>query len=321
MHAITISQYGGPEVLTLATLPDPVPAADEVLIEVRAFGLNHAETYMRSGKWGEVAKVTGIECAGLVRHDPSGRLAAGAKVVAIMGGLGRTRDGSYAELVTVPAANVIPVSTAMPWTDLVAVPEAYAAAWAGLHLNLAIAPGQRVLIRGATSALGQAAVNIAAGDGAQVIASTRSPSRAGLLRELGAADVAIDDGALTIKPVDAVLDLVGNTTLRDSLRLVGRHGRVCQLGFLGGLDPVDGFNPIADLPSGVQLSFFGSFVLGTPDFPIAEIPIADLIGKAERGEYQAKPVRVFAFDEIVEAHRVMEAGTAGGKMVVSVTDG
>lgn len=320
MHAITITHYGGPEVLSVTTLPDPVPAADEVLIEVRAFGLNHAETYMRSGKWGEVAKVTGIECAGLIRHDPGGRLAPGTKVVAIMGGMGRTRDGSYAELVTVPAANVVPVSTAISWTDLVAVPEVYAAAWAGLHLNLHVEPGQTVLIRGAMSALGQAAVNIAAGDGARVIATTRSPSNADLLRELGAAEVAIDQGALAaaIRPVDAVLDLIGNSVLRDSLRLVGRHGRVCQMGFLGGLDPVDGFNPIADLPSGVQLSFFGSFVLGTPEFPLAEIPIADMIAKAERGEYRARPVRVFGFDEIVEAHRVMEAGTAGGKMVVSI---
>jgi NADPH:quinone reductase-like Zn-dependent oxidoreductase len=322
MKAIIISSYGGPEVLTVAELPDPVPAAGEVLIAVRAFGLNHAEGYMRSGVFGEVAKVTGIECAGTVMADPSGRLAAGTTVVAILGGMGRTRNGSYAELVTVPASNVVEVSTSLPWTDLVAVPEVYATAWAGLRQNLDLQPGQSVLIRGATSALGQAAVNVAADLGATVIATTRSPGRAALLKRIGATTVLIDDGRLgDQRPgvVDCVFDLVGNSVLRDSLRTVRPRGRVCQLGFLGGLEPVADFNPIADLPSGVQFSFYGSaFVLGSSEFPLTEIPLAEMIGKAESGRYQAKPARVFGFEDIVEAHRVMESGLAGGKMTVSV---
>ena len=266
MKAIIISSYGGPDVLTVAELPDPVPAAGEVLIAVRAFGLNHAEAYMRSGAFGEVAEVTGIECAGTVVADPSGRLAEGTAVVAVLGGMGRTRNGSYAELVTVPASNVVEVSTSLPWTDLVALPEVYATAWAGLRQNLDLRPGQTVLIRGATSALGQAAVNVAAEQGATVLATTRSPDRAALLERIGATTVLIDD-----------------------------------------------------LPSGVQFSFYGSaFVLGSSEFPLTEIPLAEMIGKAESGRYQAKPARVFGFDEIVEAHRVMESGRAGGKMTVSV---
>jgi NADPH2:quinone reductase len=322
MKAIVISSYGGPEVLTVTELPDPVPAADEVLIAVRAFGLNHAEAYMRSGAFGEVARVTGIECAGTVAADPSGRLAAGTAVVAVLGGMGRTRDGSYAELVTVPAGNVVEVSTSLPWTDLVAVPEVYATAWAGLRQNLDLRPGETVLIRGATSALGQAAVNIAVEHGATVIATTRNPERAALLKRIGADIVLIDDGRLADQQagaVDCVFDLIGNSVLRDSLRIVRARGRVCQLGFLGGLEPVAEFNPIADLPSGVQFSFYGSaFVLGTNEFPLSEIPLAEMIGKASSGAYQAKPVRVFRFDEIVEAHRVLESGLAAGKMTVSV---
>ncbi len=76
MRAIVITAPGGPAVLTVTELPDPVPAAGEVLIRVRASGLNHAEAYMRSGAWGKVAQVPGIECAGTVEADPSGRLAA-----------------------------------------------------------------------------------------------------------------------------------------------------------------------------------------------------------------------------------------------------
>ena len=326
MKAIVITAYGDPEVLAVTELPDPEPGADEILISVRAFGLNHADTYMRSGSFGEVARVPGIECAGTVLADPSGRLAAGTAVVAILGGMGRTRNGSYAERVTVPAGNVVPVSTSLSWTDLVALPEVYATAWAGLHQNLGLRPGQTVLVRGATSSLGQAAVNVAAEYGAEVIATTRQPGRADLLRGLAAAEVLIDDGHLADRvrelgaTVDCVFDLVGNSVLRDSLRIVRPRGRVCQLGFLGGLDPVAGFNPIADLPSGVQLSFYGSaFVLGTDDFPLAEIPLADMIARAEAGRYQAKPVRVFGFDQIIEAHRAMEQGAAAGKMVVAVS--
>jgi NADPH2:quinone reductase len=325
MKAIIISAPGGPEVLTPVELPDPEPAAGDVLIRVMAFGLNHAETYMRNGSFGPVAQVTGIECAGIVESDPGGQLAAGTPVVAILGGMGRTRNGSYAELVTVPVTNVVPVSTTLSWTDLVTLPEVYATAWAGLHQNLAIEPGQTVLVRGATSALGQAAVNVAADAGAAVVATTRNPAREALLRGLGAARVLIDDGDLSAQAsdlgltVDSVFDLVGNTVLRDSLRIVRPRGRVCQLGFLGGLDPVAEFNPIADLPSGVQLSFYGSaFVLGSAEFPLTEIPLTDMIAKAEAGVYQAKPARVFRFDEIVEAHRLLDAGLAGGKMVVTV---
>ena len=325
MKAIVISAHGGPEMLTVTDLPDPVPAAGEVLIRVRAFGLNHAEAYMRSGAWGRVAAVPGIECAGLVEADPSGELPVGAKVVAILGGMGRTRNGSYAELVTVPASNVVAVHSKLPWADLAAVPEVYATAWSALHGNLDLRPGATLLVRGATSSLGQAAVNLGVQHGASVLATTRNPAHEPLLKELGATDVLIDDGRLAVEVarrgvvVDALLDLVGNTVLRDSLAAVGPRGRVCQAGFLGGFSPVADFDPIADLPSGVQLSFFGSaFVLGTPAFPLSDVPLDAIYAQVEAGALRARPTRIFAFDEIVEAHRVMEAGRALGKMVVTL---
>src|ERR1700761_141563 len=136
MRAIVMSHHGGPEVLETRELPDPVPGPGDVLIRVRAFGLNHADTYMRSGVWSFGIPVLGIECVGVVEEDPSGALKAGATVVALVGGLARDRNGSYAELVTVPATNVVPVSTGLGWADLAAIPEAYATAWMALHGNL-----------------------------------------------------------------------------------------------------------------------------------------------------------------------------------------
>ena len=326
MRAIVITEPGGPEVLQLREVADPIPGDQEVLIAVKAFGVNHAETHMRKGEWPEATPISGIEAVGTVATDPSGVLAVGTKVLAIMGGLGRTRNGSYAEYTVAPAANVARIETSLDWADLAAIPESYATAWLALHGNLELKDGQSLLVRGATSALGQAAVNIASDLGARVIATTRREDRTGLLRSLGAEGVVIESGAIAgevrkLVPggADRVLDLVGNSVLRDSLQAVQVKGRVCQAGFLGGLGPVEDFLPAFDMPSGVQFSFFGSFEVGSPDYPISAIPFQEIVAKAEAGIYQAKPARVLAFEEIADAHRVMEAGEAAGKLVVAGT--
>jgi NADPH:quinone reductase len=323
MRAIVITEPGGPEVLQIQELPDPVPGEGEVLIRVQAFGVNHAETHMRKGEWPEATPVSGIEAVGTVAADPSGTLAEGTKVLAVMGGLGRVRNGSYAEYTAAPATNVASIVSSLDWTDLAAIPESYATAWLALHRNLDLRPGQSLLVRGGTSALGQAAINLAAEMGARVIATTRREERAGLLRSLGAQSVVIDAGELAgavreLEPgrVDAVLDLVGNSVLRDSLRAVRTGGRLCQAGFLGGLGPIDDFMPVFDMPSGVQFSFFGSFEVGGEAFPLSAVPFQEIVDKVQAGVYRAKPARVFAFDEIAAAHRVMEAGQAAGKLVV-----
>jgi NADPH:quinone reductase-like Zn-dependent oxidoreductase len=117
--------------------------------------------------------------------------------------------------------------------------------------------------------------------------------------------------------VDSVLDLVGNAVLRDSLRMLKKGGRVCQAGFLGGSQPVE-FNPIFDMPSGGDLNFFGSFVLGTADYPLSNIPMQRIVDSAAKGTYNAKPVKVFPFEQLPDAHRLMESNQANGKIVVVI---
>jgi NADPH:quinone reductase len=323
MRAIVIKQYGGPEVLAIEERPDPATEAGQVLIQVKAFGVNHAEIHMREGQWPEIAEISGIECAGIVRADPSGRLSPGQKVVAFMGGMGRSIGGSYAEVTRVPASNVVPIRTELPWEDVAAIPESYATAWICLHSNLALAAGQTLIVRGATSALGQAAVNIAAQAGARVIATTRNAKRAPALEAIGAKEIIIDTPDLSARVrerhpegIDAVLDLVGNSTVLDSLRAVRRNGRLCEAGWLGGLAPIAEFNPIMHLPSGVQYSLFGSFMFGTPDYPVSEVPMQSIVDRVAAGAYKAKPVKVFRFEDIRDAHRLMESGQANGKIVV-----
>jgi NADPH2:quinone reductase len=325
MKAIVIKGHGGPENLVVRDLPDPQPKAGHVVIEVKAFGVNHAETHMRQGLWPEWTEVSGIECAGVVKTDPEGTLRPGQKVVALMGGMGRTIYGSYAELTNVPRTNVVPIETELPWPALAAVPESYATAWSCIFGNLELRAGQTLVVRGASSALGQAAVNIAAHAGARVIATTRRRERFAFLEALGAEGTLLEGPDLArrlrqVRPggVDAVLDLVGNTVVLESLTLVHRGGRVCEAGWLGGLDPIASFNPIMQMPSGVHYSLFGSFVYGTPEFPLAEVPMQTIVDRVATGAYKATPARVFRFEEIQEAHRLMESSEANGKLVVAV---
>ena len=325
MRAIVIKQYGGPEVLAIEERPDPPPQAGHVVIEVKAFGLNHAEVYFRKGSWGDVAEISGIECVGLVKSDPDVRLAPGQKVMALVGGMGRSINGSYAELVRVPSTNVVAVESALAWEELAAIPESYATAWTALMGILSLAKGQTVAIRGATSALGQAAVNIAAQAGARVIATTRNASRAAMLEALGASVVLLESPELSRKVrerhpqgIDSVLDIVGNTTILDSLAQLRRGGHACLVGFLGGGGPL-ALEPVFQIPSGVHLSVFASaLVTGTPDFPLSEIPFQAIVDRVTCDAYKAKPAQVLRFDQIQAGHRLMEANGAGGKIVVGV---
>jgi NADPH:quinone reductase-like Zn-dependent oxidoreductase len=323
MRAIVIKQYGGPEVLALEERPIPQPKPGHVIIEVKAFGLNHAEIYFRKGAWGDVAEISGIECVGVVKSDPDRRFVAGQKVMAIVGGMGRSFNGSYAEVASVPASNVVAVKTDLPWEELAAIPESYATAWTSLSGILKVTAGQIVAIRGATSALGQAAVNIAAHAGARVIATTRNATRASMLENLGAKEVLLESSELSKRirerhpqGIDAVLDIVGNTTVLDSLAMLRRGGHVCLVGFLGGGGPLT-LEPVFQMPSGTHLSVFASAVItGTPEFPLSEIPFQDIVDRVAAGTYKAKPAKVFRFEDIQEAHRLMESNQANGKLVV-----
>jgi NADPH:quinone reductase len=321
MRAIVLEKFGGLDSLVYKDIPEPEPKAGHVVIEIRAFGLNHAELHMRRGEWAEAAPVSGIECVGLVKSCPGGEFPVGAKVAALMGGLGRTINGSYAEYTRAPASNVALIESDLPWAELAAIPETYATAWTCLFRNLEIESGQLLVIRGATSSFGQAALKMAVNTGVRVVATTRDRDRFSIVEKLGAERCEIERPDLSrhiaeAKKVDRVLNLVGNSVLLDSLAMLRRGGRSCLAGFLGGLAPVPDFNPLLQMSSGVHFSFFGSFVFGTPGFPLSDVPLQQIAADAAAGRLDVKPTRIFRFDEIREAHRVMEANEARGKMVV-----
>src|SRR5271157_2761078 len=321
MRAIVIQKFGNPENLVIKELPDPDPKPGHVVIQVKAFGINHAEMHMRRGEWAEAAEVSGIECVGLVKSCPGGEFPVGIKVAALMGGMGRTINGSYAEYTRPPASNVAHIESDLSWAELAALPETFATAWTCLFRNLEIQQGQTLVIRGATSSFGQAAVKLAVNAGLKVIATTRSRERFAMLEKLGVQRAELEAPDLSKRiaeagNIDAVLDLVGNSTILDSLDMLRRGGRACLAGWLGGLAPIANFNPLAQMASGVYLTFFASFVFGKPGFPLSDVPLRAIAADVEAGRYKAKPSRVFRFEDIREAHRVMESNEANGKIVV-----
>jgi NADPH:quinone reductase-like Zn-dependent oxidoreductase len=324
MKAIVIEKFGGPEALVIKDVPTPEPKQGEVVIKIKAFGVNHAEMHMRKGEWAEWVPISGIECVGIVDGCPGGEFEEGTPVASLMGGLGRTISGSYAEFTRAKVSNVVPLGSAsasLRWDQLAALPESYATAWTCLFRNLEIGAGQRLLIRGGTSAFGRAATNLAVQSGVHVTSTTRSTNRVAQLKSLGAEDVLIEDPVLSqrvAEKFDAVLDLVGNSTVVDSLKMVRRGGRVCLAGWLGGLAPIPEFNPLLQMASGVHLSFFGSFVFGTPEFPLSDVPLQEIVTMVAQKQFDASPWKVFDFKEIQEAHRLMGNNEAQGKMVVTV---
>ncbi|KAF7338506.1 Alcohol dehydrogenase zinc-binding domain protein [Mycena venus] len=336
MRAIVLEQFGSPEEsFKLKNVPTPTPTPGYAIIKVKAFGINHAEMHMRRGEWAEFMPIIGIECVGIIvsslpaTSSSGAALEPGTPVVTLMGGLGRTINGSYAEYTAAPLTNIVPIPPTLVaqlgWARLGALPETYATAWTCLFRNLDLQPGERLLIRGATSSFGAAAVKLAVHHGAVVSATSRKAERAEALRALGVHEVLLEGTDLSDhlisegRKFDKVLELVGNSTFLGSLKLVRRDGKLCLAGFLGGLAPVE-FNPLLQMASGVHFSFFGSFVFGNEEFPLTDVPLAEIADLVASGKLEAEPKRVFDFGEsgVREAHRVMEAAQAAGKMVVVV---
>ncbi|MGF6446151.1 zinc-binding alcohol dehydrogenase family protein [Paraburkholderia youngii] len=320
MKAAVIHEPGGPEVLRLEQRPIPTPQRGEVLIRVKAFGLNRSEMFTRQGFSQSVKfpRVLGIEAVGIVEDAPGMEFAKGDTVATAMGGLGREFDGSYAEYTCVPARQVQKLVTGLAWETLGAMPEMLQTAWGSLFKALALQERDRLLIRGGTTSVGLAAAAIAKAHGAFVISTTRNPQKGDALRANGADRVVIDSGAIAqeigeVSPggVDKVLELIGTTTLKDSLRCAKQGGVVCMTGIVGNQWSFDTFSPMEVIPSTVKLTIYDG---GVNEFMAT--PYDGLLAQVKAGTLRVPVGKVFRLDEIVEAHRCMEENKAGGKIVV-----
>ncbi len=321
MRAVVLDAPGPPEALVIRHLPIPDPSAGWVLIRVKSFGLNRSELHTRLGLAQGVTfpRVPGIEAAGVVAGCPGGEFAVGQQVVAMMGGMGRTFDGGYAEYTCVPVAQVIAIHSALDWTTIGAVPEMLQTSHGSLTVGLDAQPGQSLLIRGGTSSVGMATAVLAKQLGMTVLSTTRNVGRSAVLSNIGVDNVIIDDGEIAAKVrsivpggVDAALELVGTPTLPDTLRSVRVHGVVCFTGMVSNQWVVPDFYPIDYLPRGVRLTAYAG---DAKDLP--QQVLQDFLDAVEAGTAKVPLGRVYDFEEIAQAHADMEAGRVAGKLVVT----
>lgn len=322
MKAIVLESPGDPTALQIQEIAKPTPRSGWVLIKVKAFGLNRSEMFTRQGHSPNVQlpRVLGIECVGIVEAAPDTPFQSGQKVAAIMGGMGRAFDGSYAEYTSVPQTCVFPIESDLDWAVLGAIPEMFQTAYGSLMSGLGVQAGQTLLIRGGTSSIGMTATHLAKEMGLTVVATTRNASKVEALRANGVDQVVIDDSAIapTIRQsfpngVDRVLELVGTSTLLDSLQCVTPGGIVCMTGILGNAWTLNNFSPMGDIPHTVRLTVYTG---GSEDLSVELLQ--RFIDGIKAGQNRVNIDRIFHLDEIVEAHCYMESNQAKGKLVVLV---
>lgn len=324
MLAAVIHEAGGPEVLKLQQWPKPIPKPGQVLIRVKAFGMNRSEMFTRQGHSGmdvKFPRVLGIEAVGLVEEAPGDEFQKGDVVGTCMGGMGRAFDGGYGEFTCVPADQVKVVNTKLPWEQLGALPEMMQTAWGALSESLQLKKEDYLLIRGGTTSVGLAAAALAKSMKlcSFVAVTTRKPEREAMLKANGADEVFIDNGSIAEEVrkrrpegYSKILDLVGVTVLADSLKCASPGGILCVTGIVCGKWVLENFNPFI-IPSSVCLTSYSG--IGAAKFQ--RVPFHEIAQHIVDGSLKI-PVKTFRLDQIVEAHRCMEENEAGAKIVVLI---
>jgi NADPH:quinone reductase-like Zn-dependent oxidoreductase len=338
MKAIRFHEHGGADVLRYEDAPDPEPRPGEVVVRVRMCALNHLDIWNRRG----VGRITlphilGADVAGDVVESPDADLPPGRRVMlqpglscgrceACLDGrdnecsrydvLGSQSDGGYAEFVRVPVPNVIAIPDAIGFAEAAAFPLTFVTAWHMLVTRARIRPGEDVLVLGAGSGVGQAAIQIAWLHGARVFATAGTEEKLARARELGAAEV-INHHAQDLpaeirrltsqRGVDVVIEHVGEATWDRSLKCLARGGRLVTCG------ATTGYKAGIDLRFlfARQYSLMGSY-MGTK---------AELLRAAEfffSGQLRPAVDRIFPLADAAAAHRYLEEGKQFGKVVLEV---
>ena len=340
MRAVVFDHAGGPEVLELRDVPDPVIAPDEALVRVRACGINHLDLWVRSGLRGldiQMPHILGNDIVGeivavgaAVRHVKAGdrtlvlpTLSCGVCSQCFAGDdnlcrhydvIGRRRNGGYAELVSVPAANCLPYPENLKWEDAAAVPLVFLTAWHMLVGRANLRPGEDVLIIGGSSGVGSAAIQIARLIGARVITTAGSAARIERAKSLGAHE-AIDHSREDLgarvreltskKGVEVVFEHVGGKVFEAAASALARNGRLVTCGAtIGGRVELD-----LNMLFGKHLALMGSWMGRRSELVEALKFIRD---------GRLKPVvdRVMPLAEAAAAHRLIEAREHFGKVVL-----
>ena len=324
MKAVVLNKTCKASELKVSEIPKPSIKDGWVLIKVLGFGINHSEIVLRESEANEdyinLPIVPGIECYGIVVDNSNTRFKNDDHVVALMGGMGRNFNGSYEEYALIPESNVFKISDKIikkyRKEEISAIPETFFTAYSSLFDSLKLNDDDIILIRGASSTVGIAAIQLASKTKAKIIATTRNPVKLESLKKYGATDTLIDDenlidNIISLYPggVTKILELIGPKTLNNSFKVLKAGGILCITGILGGEELLNKYDPIKQIPNNRYLtSFFSNY------------PTQQKIDKIFTYIYQndIKPIiaATYTLDEISKAHMKTEKNKKLGKIVI-----
>jgi putative PIG3 family NAD(P)H quinone oxidoreductase len=321
MHAITIDQPGGPEVLRWTEQPDPQPGPGEVVLDVVAAGVNRADLLQREGNYAPppgVTEVPGLECSGRVAALGEGvqGFAVGDEVCALLAG------GGYATKVVVPAGQVMRLPSTVDVTTAAALPEVAATVWSNVVMVAGLKTGETFLVHGGASGIGTHAIQVAKALGARVAVTAGSAERLGRCASLGA-DVLVNyreqDFVEVLGPtVDVVLDNMGAKYLPRNVDVLARLGRLVVIGMQGG---VKGELNLAKLlaRNGTVTATSLRFRPATEKAEICHELVEKLWPLVDAGTVKPIVQDVLPMERAADAHRRLEEGDVFGKLLLTVS--
>ena len=324
MRAVVLHEHGGPEVLTIEEVDDPVPGPDQILVDVAHTALNRADTLQRQGGYADprnrAIEIPGLEFAGTVS-------AMGADVTEWQIGdrvMGIEAGGCYAEKVVTHARQALPVPSNVELADAAAIAEVFLTAWDALVVQGGLTSGRWALVHAGASGVGTAGIQIAKAIGAR-IAVTCSAGKMDACRELGA-DLVLERspadwlGALkdeVADGVDVILDVVGGEEADRNFRAVALEGSIIQVGLMGG-----GSAPVnMGLLLMKRIRWIGTTLRARPlerKLELCQRFISEMIPLFESGVLAPVIDSRYPFDQIADAHRHMEANANIGKILVDL---
>ena len=324
MRAVVVSEPGGPEVLQVAEVPDPVPGPGEVLVDIAGAGVNRADLMQRQGFYPPPAgspPYPGLECSGRVAGLGPGTQGwqVGDEVCALLGG------GGYAEKVAVPAGQLLPRPAGVTLTDAAGLPEVACTVHANVFARAALAPGETLLVHGGASGIGTMAIQLARAHGVRVACTAGTPAKLDRCRALGA-DLAInyasDDFVEAVldftggRGADVILDIMGASYLPRNLEALATDGRLEVIGTLGGSR--------GELDLGLLMrkraSIQSASIRARPPAEKAAIVAGvreHVWPLIEAGSVQPVIDRVLPLAQAPEAHRLVEASAHVGKILLT----
>jgi NADPH2:quinone reductase len=321
MKAIVITRPGGPDVLQVQDREDPQPTGDEVLIEVRAAGLNRADLIQREGRYaappGVPADIPGLEVSGIVKACGPAVTSwkPGDPVCALIAG------GGYARYAIAREGQCLPVPADFSFSEAAALPEALATVWSNVFQRGALKAGENFLVHGGNSGIGTSAIQLARAFGSTVYTTVGSEEKGNICLDLGASrfiNYKTQDFAeeLNDTGIDVILDMVGGDYLQKNIRILREEGRLVYINSVGGNTPSLNLHQLMVK----RLIVTGSTLRGR-DYAWRKALSAELLTHVwpllNSGQYKALIYRTLPYADAVEAHRLMESGQHSGKIILS----